>query len=174
MQGTPKPAIGIGEYNLNVGRNDMSNIKRRMCEDCGMIAMQGNDKYCSFCDPDEYSSEHIRNPVPAGVNPFEEGYQMAKAQEKIYVPLDPWKDIVLEQLVVAGIFRREHEGSPRLAIDELVGYHIDVALDPAVSQQAEDLYEQGRLDQQKGDLFFIILAMILGATFSAIYFGLPL
>lgn len=55
----------------------MSNMKRKMCEDCGMIAMQGNDKYCSYCDPDEHANraQLINNMVPAGVNAYQEGYE---------------------------------------------------------------------------------------------------
>jgi hypothetical protein len=117
--------------------------------------------------------------VPDGVNPFQEGYDAGYQQahqEKLYAPLrdmNHWKDIVLEQLVVAGIFRREHEGSPRLAIDELVDYHIGLALDPKVSHQAEDLYEKGRTDQRNMDFLFIILSSVIGAVVACLWFGLP-
>ena len=152
-----------------------------MCEGCGLIdmSMSGGKSYCSFCDPDEYAARQDM-PVPDGVNPFQEGYEAGyqKANDdKLYAPLrdmNHWKDIVLEQLVVAGIFRREHEGSPRLAIDELVDYHIGVALDPKVSHQAEDLYDKGRIDQQKIDAFFIILASVLGAALACVLFGFPI
>lgn len=55
----------------------MSNIKRHMCTDCGIISLPQDKKYCSYCDPDEHvnRAQLINNMVPAGVNAYQEGYE---------------------------------------------------------------------------------------------------
>ena len=53
--------------------------------------------------------------------------------------MNNWKEVVIEQLMVAHIYRHEHEGQPRLALHDLIDYHMSIALDPAVSQPARDL-----------------------------------
>lgn len=50
-----------------------------------------------------------------------------------------WKNIIIDKLVICGIFRKEHETNPRLAVDALLNWEIAVALDPAVSEDARML-----------------------------------
>lgn len=53
-----------------------------------------------------------------------------------------WKNAVIAELIVAGIYREEHEGNARKALHELICYEVAIALDPLVSQSARNL--QGR------------------------------
>lgn len=52
---------------------------------------------------------------------------------------DPWKDVVLDALVVAGIYREAHDRDPLLALRELLAWETAVALDPQVSSEARAL-----------------------------------
>lgn len=57
---------------------------------------------------------------------------------------NPWKDALIDALVVANIYRREHEADPRQALIELIAWEVGMALNPLVSQAARDLVESGR------------------------------
>ena len=56
---------------------------------------------------------------------------------------DTWKTAVIESLVIAGIYNRSHELDPYKAINELIDWHCQVAIDPAVSSDAEELIRKG-------------------------------
>jgi len=135
----------------------MSNMKRRMCEDCGCIPMQGNDKLCSFCDPNEYAP-------PPGVDPFKEGFEAGyqKAQtEKYYAPLDKtdtrWRDVIIEGLSIAGVYRPEHDVlHPRKAIDDYVALHVGLDKMEEAARTQEHRY--------KIEMVFLILAVLVTAT----------
>lgn len=59
-------------------------------------------------------------------------------------PDGPWRSAVIDALVVSHILQAGHEEDPRKAINDLLAWHQKVALDMAVSQEARDLFEQGR------------------------------
>lgn len=61
----------------------------------------------------------------------------------------PWKNAVIEQLVVAHIFTAEHENDPHKAIQDLLAYHADIAVDPRVSEAAAKLVEQVRAKERE-------------------------
>lgn len=58
---------------------------------------------------------------------------------------NPWKEVLIEALVVSHIYRPEHEDDPTTALRELLGWETFVALDPQVSSDAQKLIDQGRL-----------------------------
>lgn len=60
---------------------------------------------------------------------------------------DGFKDMVIEQLVVDGIFTQEHETNPRKAVRDLIAYECQMALDPAISSEAQALVERGAAGQ---------------------------
>ena len=60
------------------------------------------------------------------------------------VPADPWRDAVINELVVAHIYCKEHDSDPRKAVQDAITWNCQVALDPAVSSAAAALVEQGR------------------------------
>lgn len=61
----------------------------------------------------------------------------------------PWKNAVIEQLVVAHILTAEHESDPRKAIQDLLAYNSEIAVDPRVSDAAALLAEQARAEERE-------------------------
>ena len=57
---------------------------------------------------------------------------------------DDFKQVVIEELVSIGIYTKEHDRNPQKALVEIINWHVSVALDPNVSQQAHELVERGR------------------------------
>ena len=57
-----------------------------------------------------------------------------------------WQDAVIDDLVICGIYCKEHDSDPRRAISDLVHWHVSVALDPAVSSEARALAEREWVD----------------------------
>ena len=55
---------------------------------------------------------------------------------------NPWKSAVIDGLVVAHILTHEHEADPRKALNDLICWSNDVALDPSVSSDASNLKKQ--------------------------------
>lgn len=51
---------------------------------------------------------------------------------------------VIDELVICGIYSKEHDSSPRKAIQDIIKWHRDVALDPAVSSDAQALLKKER------------------------------
>ena len=58
----------------------------------------------------------------------------------------PWKSAVIDQLVIAHIITAEHESDPLKAVQDLLAYHADIAVDPRVSGAAAKLVEQAKAD----------------------------
>lgn len=56
---------------------------------------------------------------------------------------DGFRDVVIEGLAVSHSLTAEHETNPRKAVADLISWHVQVALDPAVSSQAQALIERG-------------------------------
>ena len=62
----------------------------------------------------------------------------------------PWKSAVIDQLVIAHILTAEHESDPPLkAIQDLLAYHADIAVDPRVSGAAAKLVEQAKAEERE-------------------------
>lgn len=59
-------------------------------------------------------------------------------------PKNPWKEAVIDALIIGHIYREKHENEPRQALADLIHWEISVALDPAVSSAARDLMERGK------------------------------
>ncbi|HJS04090.1 MAG TPA: hypothetical protein VJ832_11450 [Variovorax sp.] len=57
---------------------------------------------------------------------------------------DAWKDTVMDALVSSAAFRKEHENDPEKALTALVKMKTCMALDPAISIEAEALVQRGR------------------------------
>lgn len=57
-----------------------------------------------------------------------------------------WKDSIIEKLIVSHCYKAEHETNPELAINDLISWEVNVALDPAVSEQAQALIDRGAAD----------------------------
>jgi hypothetical protein len=59
-----------------------------------------------------------------------------------------WKEAVLNELIVAHVYTKEHESNPRKAIQDAISWNCAVALDPKVSSDAQELVEQGRQERK--------------------------
>jgi len=61
---------------------------------------------------------------------------------------DQWKSATLHELIVAGIFTAEHEINPHKAVRDAIAWNCQVALDPAVSSDAQALVDRGRAEAE--------------------------
>ena len=61
----------------------------------------------------------------------------------------PWKTAVIDQLVIAHILTAEHESDPLKAIQDLLAYHTEIAVDPRVSGAAAGLVEQAKAEERE-------------------------
>lgn len=55
---------------------------------------------------------------------------------------DVWKNAVIDELVCCYIYQQEHEHDPRKAIQDIIKWNCDVALEPAVSSDAQALVDR--------------------------------
>lgn len=63
---------------------------------------------------------------------------------------DPWREAVLDELIVSHIYRAEHDNNPKLAIQDAISWHCKVALDPEVSSDAQALVARGASQSEGG------------------------
>ena len=61
----------------------------------------------------------------------------------------PWKQAVINELVVAHIYQAKHDTDPRRAVQDVISWNVDVALDPLVSGDAQKLIDRGAAEEQK-------------------------
>lgn len=55
------------------------------------------------------------------------------------MPANPWREAIIDALVVSHIYRAEHEDSPRMALHDLIAWEVTIALDPPVSSGAREM-----------------------------------
>lgn len=55
-----------------------------------------------------------------------------------------WKDVLIDELVCIGICNAEHEINPKKALNDIIKWNCEAALDPAVSTAAVNLIETHR------------------------------
>lgn len=56
---------------------------------------------------------------------------------------NPWQEAVIDQLICLHIYQAKHDTDPRLALNEVINYHVQLALDPQVSSSAQELIDRG-------------------------------
>lgn len=61
----------------------------------------------------------------------------------------PWKAAVIDQLIIAHILTAEHEPDPLKAVQDLLAYHADIAVDPRISGAAAKLVEQAKAEERE-------------------------
>lgn len=61
----------------------------------------------------------------------------------------PWKEAVISELVVAHIYQAKHDNNPRQAIQDVISWNVDIALDPQVSSDAQKLIDKGAKAERK-------------------------
>ena len=68
----------------------------------------------------------------------------ARQLERELAAAQEWREAVLNELIVAHIYTKEHDTNPRKAIQDAITWNCQVALDPAVSSDARKLVAQER------------------------------
>lgn len=63
---------------------------------------------------------------------------------------NPWREAVLDELIVSHIYRAEHDNNPKLAIQDAITWNCKVALDPEVSSDAQALVARGASQSEGG------------------------
>lgn len=56
---------------------------------------------------------------------------------------EQWKQAVINELVCCHIYNESHDKDPRKAVHDAISWNVEVALDPAVSSQAQALIDLG-------------------------------
>lgn len=56
---------------------------------------------------------------------------------------NPWKDQIVDHLVIWHIYRAVHEDDPEKALQDLLNIETSCALDPSVSKAAQALVQEG-------------------------------
>ena len=69
------------------------------------------------------------------------GVELAASRMTRKVRTD-FKQYLIDQLVIYGIYRRVHENDPVRALSDLIEWNVSVALDPAISADAIKLQNQ--------------------------------
>jgi hypothetical protein len=70
-------------------------------------------------------------------------------QEIAYKEALLWKEVIIEQLMVAGIYQSRFDSEPREALAALIAWEVSIALDPTASSAAQALIDQGKMEAQK-------------------------
>ena len=55
-----------------------------------------------------------------------------------------FEDAVIDGLMCCHIYTKKHNTDPRKALNDLISWHVQVALDPQVSSDAQALIDRGR------------------------------
>lgn len=64
----------------------------------------------------------------------------------------PWKEAVLNELIVGHIYQAAHDSNPRKAVQDAITWHTQVALDPLVSSDAQALIDRGASEERARSL----------------------
>ena len=76
------------------------------------------------------------------VDHMHDAYQQGLAEQPVQV--NEWKDAVIDALVVAHILTPENAIYPRRAVQDVIDWNCQVALDPRVSLKAQALVDSGK------------------------------
>ena len=71
---------------------------------------------------------------------------MAEAEAPKAEAPNPWKEALLARLVNLWVVTEEHETNPRKAVADLIAGEVRIALDPAVSSDAQALIDRGKAE----------------------------
>lgn len=66
-------------------------------------------------------------------------YPLLQQLFKVIDDLRAWRDVIIDWTVISHIYRAEYEHNPRKALNDLVAWEHQVALDPSVSAEARAL-----------------------------------
>lgn len=72
-----------------------------------------------------------------------------KREAEVHTEAMRWREAIINELVIAHIYSKEHDDNPRKAIQDAISWNCAVALDPTVSSDAQALVEKGRAGMEK-------------------------
>ena len=106
----------------------------------------------SDCEHREIHTWFFNDGAPAGMwscmdcrHKFVPITELMRAEDEL-TAARTWKDAVIEKLAVTWAITSENENYPQKAVNDLVASEVAIALNPAVSSEAEALIERGRQD----------------------------
>lgn len=76
----------------------------------------------------------------------QEAWQAALASER--AKPNEWKEAVIEKLIVSCIYQDKHDDDPMRALNDLLEWETQIALDPLVSCQAQALIDRGAASER--------------------------
>jgi hypothetical protein len=56
---------------------------------------------------------------------------------------EKWKQTVIDELICCHIYNASHDTNPRKALHDAINWNVQVALDPQVSSDAQELIDRG-------------------------------
>lgn len=96
-----------------------------------------DDKHCEFAKR-SYPPPLILREMAAAIRAIDLT-QFERGDDK-----NQWKETLIDGLVVCHIYTKEHDSNPRKALHDIVNWNVTVALDPLVSEEAQELIDKGK------------------------------
>jgi hypothetical protein len=69
---------------------------------------------------------------------FNKGYQNTGK-----VKLEAWHEAIVDELTVLHMYNDSHASNPKKALNDIIVYNVEIALDPKVSSSAQALIDEG-------------------------------
>jgi hypothetical protein len=57
-----------------------------------------------------------------------------------------WQNTIIDELMCCHIYQQHHDADPRKALQDIISWNVQVALDPQVSSDAQALIDKGADD----------------------------
>ena len=89
--------------------------------------------------------------MPSKYRAFKEAADRIVELERDLAAAQEWREAVLNELIVAHIYTKEHDTNPRKAIQDAINWNCQIALDPAVSSDARKLIAAAREARQRAE-----------------------
>ena len=129
----------------------MNDVTKDLLKAMRIVAQMAEDLK-KPCGTNPESPQAIRNSQYMNIS-YAARAAIARAEAALAEPQPdadgPWKSAVIDQLVIAHILTAEHESDPLKAIQDLLAYHADIAVDPRVSGAAATLVEQAKAEERE-------------------------
>lgn len=121
-------------------------------------------KPCPFCGKSEYilvdcdqsgyltiSCDHCGGKMPTPYKDRADAYPAWNTRPgpaAVDQASNPWKAAIIDDLICSFQLEQAHYEDPRKALNDSICWHMDVALDPAVSKDAQALIDKGRASRE--------------------------
>jgi len=102
-------------------------------------------KQCPICEGGKLYPKVVERKLHYSVCDYCHSEQTDNSQ--IRLNNDPWKEAVIDKLIVCCIYSDKHDHDARKAVNDLIAYEVILALDPQVSEDADNLLHQAPVGQ---------------------------